>query len=128
MVLRLQTESAILNPAVFKKGFIHVDAFLLTMSGWSLSPMFDVNPEPTGDELSLNVDETDNRIRIELAISVAERFGIPKKEAEDIAYDIRKTVADRWKYLAKSCGLSRGQIEAMAPAFTEDYCNQKAYS
>ena len=103
-------------------------AFLLTMSGWSLSPMFDVNPEPTGDELSLNVDETDNRIRIELAISVAERFGIPKKEAEDIAYDIRKTVADRWKYLAKSCGLSRGQIEAMAPAFTEDYCNQKAYS
>lgn len=76
----------------------------------------------------MNVDETDNRIRIELAISVAERFGIPQKEAEDIAYDIRKAVADRWKYLAKSCSLSRGQIEAMAPAFTEDCCNQKAYS
>ena len=42
-------------------------AFLLTMSGWSLSPVFDINPEPTGDELSLNVDETDNQIRIELA-------------------------------------------------------------
>ena len=96
-------------------------AFLLTSSGWSLSPMFDVNPEPTGEELSLNVDETDNRIRIELAISVAERFGITKKEAEDVADDIRKTVADRWKDLAKSCGLSRGQIEAMAPAFAEDY-------
>ena len=50
-------------------------------------------------------------------ISVAERFGITKKEAEDIACDIRKTVADRWRDLAKSCGLSRGQIEAMAPAF-----------
>ena len=55
-----------------------------------------------------------------LAISVAEHFGITKKEAEDIAWDIRKTVADRWKYLAKSCGLSRGQIEAMAPAFMGD--------
>lgn len=61
--------------------------------------------------------ETDNHIRIELAISVAERFGITKKEAEDIACDIRKTVADRWRDLVKSCGLSRGQIEAMAPAF-----------
>ena len=96
-------------------------AFLLTSNGWSLSPMFDVNPEPMGDELSLNVDETDNRIRIELAISVAERFGIAKKEAENISHDIRKTVADRWRYLAKSCGLSRGQIEAMAPAFMGDY-------
>ena len=37
-----------------------------------------------------------------------------------IAYDIRKTVADRWRYFAKSCGLSRGQIETMAPAFTGD--------
>ena len=46
--------------------------------------------------------ETDNHIRIELAISVAERFGITKKEAEDIACDIRKTVADRWRDLAKS--------------------------
>lgn len=61
-------------------------AFLLKPGGWSLSPMFDVNPEPMGDELSLNVDETENRIRIELAISVAERFGITKKEAEDITY------------------------------------------
>lgn len=92
-------------------------AFLLTQRGWSLSPMFDVNPEPAGNELSLNVDETDNRIRIELAISVAERFGITKKEAEGIAGDIGKTVSDRWKYLAKTCGLSRGQIDAMAPAF-----------
>ena len=92
-------------------------AFLLTPRGWALSPMFDVNPEPAGSELSLNIDETDNRIQIELAISVAERFGITKKEAENIAQDIRKAVSGRWKYLAKSNGLSRGQIGAMAPAF-----------
>ena len=39
-------------------------AFLLTQRGWSLSPMFDVNPEPAGNELSLNVDEKD---RIDLS-------------------------------------------------------------
>ena len=36
--------------------------------------------------------------------------------------------SDHWRYLAKSCGLSRGQIEAMAPAFTGDYCNLKVTS
>ena len=93
-------------------------AFLLDKKGWTLSPMYDVNPDPFGSELSLNVDETDNRIRTELAISVAERFGITKKDAEEIAGDIRKTVSEHWKYLAESCGLSRGKIEAMSPAFT----------
>ena len=92
-------------------------AFLLTSGGWTLSPMFDVNPEPSGDKLSLNVDETDNHIRLDLAVSVAEHFGLTSKEAGDIAGGIRKTVAERWRNLAKSCGLSRGQIEAMAPAF-----------
>ena len=92
-------------------------AFLLSSRGWTLSPMFDVNPEAYGDEFSLNVDETDNHIRPELAISVAEYFGIRKKDAESIAADIRKTVGERWQYLAKSNGLSRGQIEAMSPAF-----------
>ena len=96
-------------------------AFLLTPRGWVLSPMYDVNPEPAGNELSLNIDETDNRIQIELALSVAERFGIRQKDAENIAGDIKKTVDDRWQYLAKSCGLSRGQIEAMSPAFTANY-------
>ena len=92
-------------------------AFLLTSRGWSLSPMFDVNPEPYGNELSLNVNETDNRIGTELALSVAERFEIRYSDAEMIACDIRKTINDRWKYLAETNGLSRGQIESMAPAF-----------
>ena len=32
-------------------------AFILTERGWILSPLYDVNPVPYGDELSLNVDE-----------------------------------------------------------------------
>ena len=44
-------------------------AFILTDKGWILSPLYDVNPVPYGDELSLNVDEEDNRIRIRLAVA-----------------------------------------------------------
>ena len=32
-------------------------AFILTDKGQILSPLYDVNPVPYGDELSLNVDE-----------------------------------------------------------------------
>ncbi len=35
-------------------------AFILTDKGQILSPLYDVNPVPYGDELSLNVDEEDN--------------------------------------------------------------------
>lgn len=56
-------------------------AFILTDKGWILSPLYDVNPVPYGDELSLNVDEEDNRISIDLAVQTAVRFGISKSDA-----------------------------------------------
>ena len=92
-------------------------AFLLTSKGWTLSPLFDVNPVPFGDELALNVNETDNRIRTDLAIETAPRFGIKREDAERIVNEISQIVKERWMPLARSCGLSHGQIEAMRPAF-----------
>ena len=89
----------------------------LDAEGWRLSPMYDVNLVPYGDELALNVNENENRIDVELAVEAADRFGIPGKEARTIAADIIGTVKDNWMRLAKECGLSRGQIEAMRPAF-----------
>lgn len=96
-------------------------AFLLTGDGWKLSPLYDVNPVPYGDELSLNVDEDDNRISKKLAIHIAPRFGITKSEAEVIAEGILKTVKLNWEKQAKAYGLSRGQIEEMRPAFSLCY-------
>lgn len=92
-------------------------AFLFTKAGWVLSPLYDVNPVPYGDELSLNVDEEDNRISLELAMSVAPRFGINEKKASEYAGQILLTVREHWIPLAKKYGLSRGQIETMRPAF-----------
>ena len=95
-------------------------AFVFTKKGWILSPLYDVNPVPYGDELSLLVDEDDNRISIELAVQVASRFGITEEDASTYAADIMAIVRDNWETLAKKYGLTRGQIKDMRPAF--DVC------
>ena len=96
-------------------------AFILTEQGWILSPLYDVNPVPYGDELSLNVDEEDNSISIEHAISTAVRFGISETDAKDYAKNILAIVRENWEKTASCYGLSRRQIEEMRPAFSACY-------
>ena len=93
-------------------------AFILTSKGWALSPLYDVNPVPYGDELSLLVNDQDNSISVELAIQTAPRFGISKSEAQNYAEDIINIVNNNWEKLAKQYGLTRNQIENMRPAFS----------
>ena len=96
-------------------------AFILTEQGWILSPLYDVNPVPYGDELSLNVNEEDNSISIELAISTAVRFGISETDAKDYAKDILTIVRENWEKTASGYGINRRQIEEMRPAFSACY-------
>lgn len=96
-------------------------AFILTDKGWILSPLYDVNPVPYGDELSLNVDEEDNSINIDLAVQTAVRFGISKSDAEAQAKEILQIVRDNWEKTAAGYGLTRRQIEEMRPAFSACY-------
>lgn len=55
-------------------------AFILRKNGWELSPLYDVNPVPYGDELSLNINEDDNSISVQLAIEAAHHFGICREK------------------------------------------------
>lgn len=96
-------------------------AFMLKKDGWVLSPLFDINPLPYGDELSLLVDEEDITISIGLAVRTAPRFGISEKEAKKIADQMLSIVRDNWTNLASKYGLPRSQIEAMRPAFSACY-------
>lgn len=96
-------------------------AFILTDKGWILSPLYDVNPVPYGDELSLNVDEDDNSISIDLAVQTAVKFGISKSDAEAVAEDILQIVRDNWERTAARYALTRRQIEEMRPAFNACY-------
>lgn len=93
-------------------------AFILTPTGWVLSPLFDVNPVPYGDELFLNVNEDDNRIDIELAVQTAVLFGIGKSDAQAYAAQLLETVRENWNKIAAKYGLSRREIEEMKPAFS----------
>lgn len=96
-------------------------AFILTKEGWALSPLYDVNPTPYGEELSLNVDENDNHISIELALRIAPRFGITQADAVKYADNILANVRENWQSFALRYGLSRGQTEEMRPAFAACY-------
>lgn len=96
-------------------------AFILKKDGWVLSPLFDVNPVPYGDELSLLVDDQDNTISIDLAVKTAPRFGLTEEEAEKLADRILSIVRENWKELAEGYSISRNQIEEMRPAFSICY-------
>lgn len=95
--------------------------FVLTNEGWRLSPLYDVNPNSEGDVLSLNVDEYNNLIDFELALDVAPTFGITEKQAKIHLDEIKSIVENNWRILAKKNGLTRGEIERMAPAFDMEF-------
>lgn len=91
--------------------------FILTPNGWCLSPLYDVNPVPYGDELSLNVSEEDPSISVELAVGTSEYYGLSKSDAEKEAQNILAVVKDNWEKLAVKYGISRSNVEYMRPAF-----------
>lgn len=96
-------------------------AFILRKKGWTLSPLYDVNPVPYGDELSLNVNEENNSISIDLAIQTATKFGLTRDDAESHAKEILTIVRENWEKIASFYGLTRTQKEEMRPAFSA--CN-----
>ena len=91
--------------------------FLLTKKGWRLSPMYDVNPVPYGETLSLNVSLDDSRIDLDLAFEVASFFGLTPEEAESEAQNILTTIRNQWRNIATACGLNREAQNEMAQAF-----------
>lgn len=92
--------------------------FVLKKDGWHLSPLYDVNPVPEGDELSLCVNEDDASISLDIAIGIAPYCGINTKDAVVMAEEILKTVRENWSRIATEYGLSRSAQEYMRPAFS----------
>ena len=85
-------------------------------TGRSLSPAYDVNANPDGDALTLNITEGDNRLALELAMAVAESFRVKIADARIRMEEIRRAV-ERWRAVASHVGISRAQQDRMAPAF-----------
>ncbi len=90
--------------------------FLLTDKGWRLSPAFDLNPEPNGTGLSLNISELDNSLDLDLARQVAPYFRLGKVAANKIIAQVTEVVS-HWRAIATRCAISRTEQNRMQFAF-----------
>ena len=90
--------------------------FILEQTGWALSPAFDINPNPYGHALTLNISETDNSLDFDLARSVGKYFRIDQKKMEVILGQI-KAVTEKWLQVAKQLRLPVSDQDIMAQAF-----------
>ena len=95
--------------------------FLLTDCGWTLSPLFDVNPTIYGDSLSLNISTSDSSANFDLALETAEYYNLTLPDAKTIVAEMQHIVSENWRTLAKKYGLSRSAIQYMEPAFDMRY-------
>ena len=95
--------------------------FLLKKGGWTLSPLFDVNPDIYGNHLALNVDDEDNTISFDLALSTAKLYGLTDSAAQEIVDNTKNVIKDNWEALAEKYHLSRNAREYMRPAFWACY-------
>lgn len=90
--------------------------FLLADNGWILAPAYDLNPDPEGGGLSLNISETDNALSHDLALEVASYFRLKQQSAEATLKKVRDTVGS-WREHASHLRIARSEQEVMAAAF-----------
>lgn len=69
----------------------------------------------------MNIDTDNNLIDFDLALSVAKLYEMPEKQALEELKKIKNVVESNWRKLAQQYGLSRNEIEGMAPAFDMTY-------
>ena len=90
--------------------------FLLTNHGWTLSPAYDINPNPRGVGLKLNISEHDNSLNTDLAMEVAPFFRLTNNRATDIIKNTAQVVSN-WKKLALKYRIPREEQDRMSAAF-----------
>ena len=91
--------------------------FLLTPGGgWRLSEAYDMNPVPDSSGLSLNIDESDNVLNLDLARSVASYFRVKDAEANSTIERVSDAVS-HWSEIATELGINRTEQSDMADAF-----------
>lgn len=94
--------------------------FLFDSKGLRLSPMFDVNPNPDGTALSLNIDDSSNAMDFDLAISVAPFFDISRDVASATVSEIKENIAS-WSYIARGLGIGNSEISMMGKCFKSKF-------
>lgn len=94
-------------------GFLHQRG-----ESWTLSPAFDLNPnpDPGPKNLSTAIDFTDTRASVDTLISVAPYFRLDPGDAVEVLAQVARAAA-RWHMVAKTHGLTQQELDVMEPAF-----------
>ncbi len=90
--------------------------FILTPTGWILSPAYDINPNPDGTGLKLNISEIDNSLSLVVAKGVAPYFRLKQLDSEAIIQKVISAVS-QWRVVAAKIGLSKTEQDSMSRAF-----------
>jgi serine/threonine-protein kinase HipA len=98
-------------------------AFLYSgMSGWRLSPAYDLNPTPTDIKpriLSTAIDLVDPSASLDVAVSVAHYFDLDNLQAKNIFKEVGSATA-LWREEATKLKIKKVEIDRMASAFEHE--------
>lgn len=92
------------------------------LSGWRLSPIYDLEPLPEGAKarfLQTAIAPGNNTASLDPAFEVAEEFGLPPREARSLARETGR-ITGSWRKEASRFGASKREIDFMASAFEND--------
>src|ERR1700722_2555035 len=96
--------------------------FLRTSTaGWSLSPAFDLNPDPQPGPkyLSTAIDYDTTAASIATLMGVADHFRLSSDDAREIVTEVSDATT-RWRDVARAAGLGERQLEQLEPAFEHE--------
>lgn len=90
-------------------------------AGWSLSPAFDINPDPAAGPKYLNtaIDFDDPTASIGNLMDVASSFRLGEAEALEILTAV-EAARGNWRQAAAAAGLAAGEVARMSPAFEHE--------
>lgn len=91
-------------------------------SGWRLAPAYDLNPVPIDmgpRVLSTNIDLDDGTASLDVALGVADYFGLKPGEAGAIVAEVGQAVSG-WRREAARLGVNSREIDRMASAFEHE--------
>jgi len=90
-------------------------------AGWSLSPAFDLNPNPEGTakQLATAIDESNAEASLATALDVAGLFRLSEAGARQIVDEL-STATARWQAIARAKGLATPELQRLAPAFEHE--------
>lgn len=91
-----------------------------TSSGWSLSPAFDLNPDPRPGNRQLHtaIDIEDADADVDLLMNVASEFRLTEPAALEVLSEISEATS-RWRQVAEQTGI-QDEIKLMEPAFEHE--------